>query len=291
MTTVFIAGSISISRLHEKVADRINKIVSSGFNVVVGDADGADTSIQECLQRYQAGKVTVYCTGDSPRNNVAEWPVHRVVSKAKPGTRAYFTAKDLEMARDSDFGLMVWDCKSTGTLSNVIELLREKKKSVVFVNKNKDFVTISDVGGLERLVAYMSDHARAKAEEKINLTAKISSIAHEQFSLDIGANRQSSSNPARDAEPTVPADASPALSESAKLRSALMSALRDHISRAHLNQTQAAKAFGVTQPRISDLTRGKVDLFGLDALVNMAAAAGLRVEMRVGAADRPIELR
>lgn len=90
---------------------------------------------------------------------------------------------------------------------------------------------------------------------------------------------------------TVPADASPALSESAKLRSALMSALRDHISRAHLNQTQAAKAFGVTQPRISDLTRGKVDLFGLDALVNMAAAAGLRVEMRVGAADRPIELR
>lgn len=291
MTTVFIAGSISISRLHEKVADRINKIVSSDFNVVVGDADGADTSIQECLQRYQAGKVTVYCTGDSPRNNIAEWPVHRVVSKAKPGTRAYFTAKDLEMARDSDFGLMVWDCKSTGTLSNVIELLREKKKSVVFVNKNKDFVTISDVGGLERLVAYMSDHARAKAEEKINLTAKISSIAHEQFSLDIGANGESPSNPVKDAEPPVPADASPALSESAKLRSALMSALRDHISRAHLNQTQAAKVFGVTQPRISDLTRGKVDLFGLDALVNMAAAAGLRVEIRVGAADRPIELR
>jgi hypothetical protein len=125
MTTVFIAGSISISRLHEKVADRINKIVSSDFNVVVGDAD---TSIQECLQRYQARKVTVYCTGDSPRNNVAAWPVHRVVSKAKAGTRAYFTAKNLEMARDSDYGPMVWDCKSTGTLTNVIELL-EKRRS------------------------------------------------------------------------------------------------------------------------------------------------------------------
>lgn len=285
MTTVFIAGSISISRLHEKVADRINKIVASDFNVVVGDADGADTSIQECLQRNRAAKVTVYCTGDSPRNNVADWPVHRVVSKAKAGTRAYFTAKDLKMARDSDYGLMVWDCKSTGTLSNVIELLREKKKSVVFVNKSKDFVTVSDVGGLERLVACMSDHARAKAEEKIGLTAKISGIAHEQFSLNIGANGQSSSNAAKDAESTASADANPALSESAKLRSALMSALREHISRAHLSQTQAAQVFGVTQPRISDLTRGKVDLFGLDALVNMAAAAGLRVELQVREAD------
>lgn len=281
MTTVFIAGSISISRLHEKVADRISKIVSSDFNVVVGDADGADTSIQECLQRYQAGKVTVYCTGDSPRNNVAEWPVHRVISKAKAGTRAYFTAKDLEMARDSDYGLMVWDCKSTGTLSNVIELLKEKKKSVVFVNKDKDFVTISDKSGLERLVAFMSDHARAKAEEKIGLTAKIANIAHEQLSLDIGGNYQPLPKPVKERESGPPPEASGTVSESTKLRAALMATLKDHISRAHLSQSQAAEVFGVTQPRISDLTRGKVDLFGLDALVNMAATAGLQVEMRV----------
>ena len=281
MTTVFIAGSISISRLHEKVVDRINNIVSSDFNVVVGDADGADTSIQECLQRHRAGKVTVYCTGDSPRNNLAEWPVYRVVSKAKAGTRAYFTAKDLEMARDSDYGLMVWDCKSTGTLSNIIELLREKKKSVVFVNKSRNFVTISDKDGLERLVAFMSDHARAKAEEKIGLAAKIASIVHEQISLDIGANSGSPAGPVKDTEPSAPAEASPALNESAKLRATLMTALKEHISRAHLSQLQAAKVFGVTQPRISDLTRGKVDLFGLDALVNMAATAGLRVEMHV----------
>jgi predicted XRE-type DNA-binding protein len=66
-----------------------------------------------------------------------------------------------------------------------------------------------------------------------------------------------------------------------KLRSVLMSALKEHIAHAQLSQSQAAKVFGVTQPRISDLTRGKVDLFGLDALVNMAAAAGLHVEIRV----------
>jgi predicted XRE-type DNA-binding protein len=48
-----------------------------------------------------------------------------------------------------------------------------------------------------------------------------------------------------------------------------------------MSQAQAAKLFDVTQPRISDLMRGKINLFGLDALVNMVTAAGLHIEMRV----------
>ena len=44
---------------------------------------------------------------------------------------------------------------------------------------------------------------------------------------------------------------------------------------------EAAKLLGVTQPRISDLMRGKIELFGLDTLVNMIGAAGLHVEMRI----------
>ncbi len=282
MTTVFIAGSISISRLHEKVQERINNIVSSDLNVVVGDADGADTSIQQCLRDYHATKVTVYCTGDTPRNNVADWPVHRVHSKARAGSRAFFTAKDLEMARSSDYGLMVWDCKSTGTLSNVIELLKEKKKSVVFVNKNKDFVTIADKVGLDHLLHFMSEHARAKAEEKIGLSAKLAELNQEQFSLDISGDGQPSAAQADQVDSAAEPIAEDAgQTESMKLRSELMAELKEYIYREHLSQSQAAKVFGVTQPRISDLTRGKVDLFGLDALVNMASTAGLRVEMHV----------
>ena len=48
-----------------------------------------------------------------------------------------------------------------------------------------------------------------------------------------------------------------------------------------MSQAQAAKVLGVTQPRVSDLMRGKIELFRLDALVNMAAAAGLRIRMQV----------
>ena len=73
----------------------------------------------------------------------------------------------------------------------------------------------------------------------------------------------------------------PEEAENMKLRSVLMTALKNHITRAEMSQAQAAKLFGVTQPRVSDLMRGKINLFGLDALVNMATAAGLRIEMRV----------
>ncbi len=76
----------------------------------------------------------------------------------------------------------------------------------------------------------------------------------------------------------------PEAAENMKLRSTLMMALKDHILKADISQAEAAKLFGVTQQRVSDLMRGKINLFALDALVNMAASAGMRIEMRVLAA-------
>jgi len=73
----------------------------------------------------------------------------------------------------------------------------------------------------------------------------------------------------------------PEEAENMKLRSNLMTALKTHLARTGISQAEAAKLLGVTQPRVSDLMRGKINLFGLDALVNMAAAAGLHLEIRV----------
>ena len=72
--------------------------------------------------------------------------------------------------------------------------------------------------------------------------------------------------------------------ENMKLRSELMIALKRHISRSSMSQAQAAKLFGVTQPRVSDLLRGKINLFSLDALVNMATMAGLHIQIRISEA-------
>lgn len=74
----------------------------------------------------------------------------------------------------------------------------------------------------------------------------------------------------------------PESAASMKLRSALMMALQSR--QKGMSQAEAAKLFGVTQPRVSDLQRGRINLFDLDALVSMATSAGLRIELRVHAA-------
>jgi predicted XRE-type DNA-binding protein len=73
----------------------------------------------------------------------------------------------------------------------------------------------------------------------------------------------------------------PVEAENMKLRSSLMIAIRDHLERNEVTQAEVAKLLGVTQPRVSDLMRGKINLFSLDALVNMATAAGMHVEIKV----------
>jgi hypothetical protein len=185
MTTVFIAGSLSIRRLHAHFLERIDKIVGSGFDVVVGVDDGADASIQQALVDRSAASVTVYCSGSRPRNNLGDWTVRQVETEAEPGSRAFFTAKDVEMAKVADYGLMMWDSKSTGTLSNVIELLKRGCTSRVFVNKEKRFVTVSDPGTLSALVGLMSQGARHKAEQKIALSRRIAALGREQLALPV----------------------------------------------------------------------------------------------------------
>ena len=72
---------------------------------------------------------------------------------------------------------------------------------------------------------------------------------------------------------------SDAVAENLMLRAQLMSEIREVMR--GTTQSNAAKRFGITQPRLNDLLRGKIDKFSLDALVNMLAAAGMRVELRV----------
>lgn len=67
-----------------------------------------------------------------------------------------------------------------------------------------------------------------------------------------------------------------------KARAELMRAITEHICSSGMIQAEeAAKSLGVTQPCISDLMRGKIDVFSLDTLVNMLAAAEIRLEMRL----------
>lgn len=74
---------------------------------------------------------------------------------------------------------------------------------------------------------------------------------------------------------------SPVERESLKLKSLLMMNIERYIHEQGMTQQQAADKMGVTQPRISDLVRGKMDRFTIDMLVNMLSALGLHLDVQL----------
>ncbi len=69
--------------------------------------------------------------------------------------------------------------------------------------------------------------------------------------------------------------------EHLRIRASLMVQIRKVLEMRRLTQARAAELFGVSQPRISDLVRGKIALFSIDTLVDMLAHAGIRVSLSV----------
>ena len=83
----------------------------------------------------------------------------------------------------------------------------------------------------------------------------------------------------------------PTEAEHLRIRSDLMAALEKLIDDRKLTQARAAALFGVSQPRVSDLVRGKIDLFSIDALVQMLARAGVRTRVIVEPANTRLARR
>ncbi|MGB8817196.1 MAG: XRE family transcriptional regulator [Rhizobiaceae bacterium] len=73
----------------------------------------------------------------------------------------------------------------------------------------------------------------------------------------------------------------PAMVAAMTARSLLMMEIDDTVKGWQVSQTEAAKRLGVTQPRLNDLMRGKINKFSLDALMKLAADAGLKVSLQV----------
>jgi predicted XRE-type DNA-binding protein len=75
--------------------------------------------------------------------------------------------------------------------------------------------------------------------------------------------------------------------EHLRVRADLMVALEKALAKRGLTQAQAAKLLGVTQPRVSDLLRGRIDLFSVDMLIDMLASLGIRVRFTLKTSRAP----
>jgi len=73
----------------------------------------------------------------------------------------------------------------------------------------------------------------------------------------------------------------PAEAENLRIRAKMMMALTGYIQERKITQSRAARVMGVSQPRISDLVRGKIGRFTIDTLVNMVTAADLKVDVGI----------
>lgn len=142
MTTVFVAGSRAISKLNEQIRERLDNIMRQQLSVLVGDANGADKAVQVYLAKCAYRNVTVYSMEVS-RNNVGGWPIkHHLAATAAKHDRHYYGIKDLAMTKDATWGFMLWDGESKGTLTNIVNLLNTRKKTLLYLDAQSSFFNV-----------------------------------------------------------------------------------------------------------------------------------------------------
>lgn len=176
MTTVFLSGSRKIGRLNNEIRLRMQKIVEQRFQVVVGDANGADKAMQSYLAEQEYPKVSVFCAGSVCRNNVGSWEVKNVNVDKKLKGRDFYTQKDKAMAEKADYGFILWDGKSEGAINNVFELLNNGKKAVVYFSPRKEFFNIKTVEDARNLLNLCGSDVSKKLQESSNLRRQMEAL-------------------------------------------------------------------------------------------------------------------
>lgn len=128
-------------------------MIEKGFQILVGDANGADKAVQRYLADRSYPNVLVHCMKDHCRNNLGNWPTREV--DAPRGARGfdYYFLKDRAMAEAAEYGLMLWDGKSKGTVNNVVNLSREGKPVVVYIASRKQFFTVKALEDVKDVLA------------------------------------------------------------------------------------------------------------------------------------------
>lgn len=179
-TKVFIAGSRRLSRLTREVTRRIDNILAKGLTIVVGDANGMDKSVQKYLKSRRYENVLVFCMEDACRNNEGGWTIRKIQSPH--GNRrdfAFYSTKDRAMADEAAYGLMLWDGESRGTLTNIVNLVRQSKPVVVYLAPKKSFSTVREPSDLRNVLSRFDESVLSRLELELESAPKIRPHSYE----------------------------------------------------------------------------------------------------------------
>ena len=128
-------------------------MIDKGFQILVGDANGADKAVQRYLADRSYPHVLVHCMKGRCRNNVGNWPRREVAAPSGAKGFDYYSLKDRAMAEAAEYGLMLWDGRSKGTVNNIMNLSRGGKPVLVYVAPTKQFCTVKSFRDLRNLLA------------------------------------------------------------------------------------------------------------------------------------------
>lgn len=183
MTTVFLGGSRHVSRIGAAVRKRLDKIIDNNFRVLIGDANGADKSIQQYLFAKNYANVEVFCTEGVCRNNVGDWKVRSIRSKSGLRDFSFYATKDREMTKEATVGFMIWDGKSIGTLLNAFRLLTHEKKVVIYVTPEQQFLELRTFSDWNDFIGNYDENLQRKIRERAALESVEPSSHQRRFAF------------------------------------------------------------------------------------------------------------
>jgi hypothetical protein len=150
---IVLGGSRHLEFIPKEIADRLLEWMENSSDFLVGDAPGSDRAFQVFLNSKKYPAVTVYTSADEIRNNLGNWQIEKVESGLKSKSNAVHAFKDRKMSQIADIGLMIWDCKSAGTLSNAIDILDQGKNCFIWVAPDSDLYQFVNSASLEKWMA------------------------------------------------------------------------------------------------------------------------------------------
>ncbi|MCT8986554.1 hypothetical protein [Shewanella phaeophyticola] len=153
MGSVFFSGSISIKRLPERIIQSINQINEiKEFEILVGDAAGFDSLLQDYCEKIGFTSVTVYSVNDTPRNFVNSFNFKQITTPdGIKSERKRQTYKDEQMTADSNISFVVWDEQSKGSYNNILRALKCDKKVRVFSTRTEQPINDITIDSITRI--------------------------------------------------------------------------------------------------------------------------------------------
>ncbi len=165
--SVFISGSISIKTLPQKVKESIQKVVENQMEILVGDANGIDSLVQDYCLSLEYFNVKVYSISSLPRYQASdEFSLKTVtVPNEIQGGRERQQEKDKAMTDDSQYSFVIWDGKSKGSHANAVRALEQDKKIKLYSENRFLKFTEINIENIEKIYRHNSGYTAFEVVE------------------------------------------------------------------------------------------------------------------------------